>query len=199
MRNNAARSHLRCGITFSTRIVLLVGLVLVVTTPAAGLWLPWTTERDKIQKIANDVWDALVKNDLSTVSLYVSGDGSENFIKQEMNLIKNLKIEDYECYVRQFQLDAVTGARALVVLEKVATQQNGRQLKRTDMSVFRKIGGQWKIVMEKTRKKRRLEEIDALDEGPPASERDQPVDGQISAVDGGSAPSGPEMNIPSLK
>jgi len=179
---------------------VLVGLLLlVVTTPAAGLWLPWTTERDRIQKIANDLWDALVKNDMTTVSAYVAGDGAENFIKQEMNLIKTLKIEDYECHVRNFQLDAVTGARALVVIEKIATQENGRQVKRMDMSVFRKIGGQWKMVMEKRKKRRSLEDFEARDEEAPPSESAKAAGEKNSATDGGSAPSGPAMDIPSVK
>lgn len=200
MRNTITISPLRHAIALAALVcLLLVGFLPAVTTPALGLWLPWTTERDKIQKIASDVWDALVKNDLTTVNAYVAGDGADNFIKQEISLIKSLKIEDYECYVRNFQLDTVTGERALVVIEKVATQENGRQVKRMDMSVFRKIGGQWKIVMEKRKGRRTLEDIEPLDEDMLPSPSPKAADGKNSATGDSSAPSGPAIDIPSVK
>lgn len=195
MSRSATKTPCRVGTAIRWSSCILIGIILLLSSPAAGIWLPWTSDQARIERIANEVWQALILKDHKTLKTHLWGAGAPNFIRQEMDLIKNLRIEEYECSVKKLQFDTVTGKLALVVLEKIATQESGQQIKRTEMSVFRIIGGRWRLVVDLPKRKRELEDLDDLDEEPATNENDLAVSFGRSRV-GGSNPAGPVMNVP---
>ena len=189
--------------TVGTRTCFVIGLLLLVATPAVGLWLPWAGDKDKIEKTANDVWRALVNKDLKTLRLHVAGSGATLFIKQEIQIINSLKIEGYECHVKKLQLEPLYGNIAFVELEKIGTQEDGEQITRRNLSIFRKAGGEWKLLVEEPkdrRSKRTFEEFQELEENEAAEQTGPKLpQSKVKPSEDASGPNGPTMDIPSTK
>jgi hypothetical protein len=129
----------------------------LVVSPAFCLWLPWATEEAKVKKTLEEIWQALIKDDRKLVSQYLAGAGTENFIRQERDLIERLKIKEYECRVRSVQVDQATRQWAFVDLEKVAILSDGSTFVRRDLSVLQKINGLWRLVTEPLKRKEQPE------------------------------------------
>ncbi|MEW6114957.1 MAG: hypothetical protein AB1664_22700, partial [Thermodesulfobacteriota bacterium] len=71
-------------------LALLVALLLAAPTVAVSL--PWTSEKDRIEKRLNEIWQALLKNDQYRLRAYVLGPGEDAFINQELDVIKRFGI-----------------------------------------------------------------------------------------------------------
>ena len=167
-------------------LVLPAVLCILAYTSVSALWLPWASEQDKVTKVLNEIWQALVDNDRKMLKDYVTGTGSELFIAQEEALIKRMKIKKYDCRPKRITIDQGTGSWAFVDLEKVAKLENGETFTRRDMTVLKKFDGLWRLLIEPKKSRRSKEKSSKL----PAEESRA-----SSAQDG--APAGPSVNSPS--
>jgi hypothetical protein len=132
-------------------LALLVALLLAAPTVAVSL--PWTSEKDRIEKRLNEIWQALLKNDQNRLRAYVLGPGEDAFINQELDVIKRFGITDYECKALNVSLDPVYGQMAWVEVELIATLDSGENTSRRGLRVLKKIGREWKLIAQVGRKR----------------------------------------------
>jgi hypothetical protein len=142
----------RSPILGALAVLLILGLTWGVS-PAPGVWLPWATDKDKIVKSLNEIWRALLAGNRAAAAAYLMGPAAPHFIDQEMARIRMLKIKKYECRVGKVNFDPVSKVFAFVDLEKVATLENGEQVKDRSLKTMRKVGDHWKLLV-RARKKR---------------------------------------------
>ncbi len=142
----------RSPILGALAVLLILGLTWGVS-PAPGVWLPWATDKDKIVKSLNEIWTALLAGNRAAAMAYLMGPAAPHFIDQEMARIRMLKIKEYECRVGNVTFDPVSKVFAFVDLEKIATLENGKQVKDRSLKTMRKVGDDWKLLV-RVRKKR---------------------------------------------
>ncbi|MFZ5867324.1 MAG: hypothetical protein ACOYXY_15680 [Thermodesulfobacteriota bacterium] len=158
-------------------LALLVALLLAAPTVAVSL--PWTSEKDRIEKRLNEIWQALLKNDQYRLRAYVLGPGEDAFINQELDVIKRFGITDYECKALNVSLDPVYGQMAWVEVELIATLDDGESTSRRGLRVLKKIGGEWKLIAQVGKKRSKTrpkagQEIAPQPPPAPTSERPRP-------------------------
>jgi len=127
-------------------LALLVALLLAAPTGAVSL--PWTSEKDRIEKRLNEIWQALLRNDQNRLRAYVLGPGEDAFINQELDVIKRFGITDYECKALNVSLDPVYGQMAWVEVELIATLDDGENTSRRGLRVLKKVDGDWKLIAQ---------------------------------------------------
>lgn len=168
-------------------VLLIVGS-LASAAPAFGLWLPWATEKQKVQKTVDDIWQALIDNNRKVLNGYITGPGRADFIKQERDLIERMKITKYECLLRNMRLNTGSGLWAFVEVEKVGFREGGGKFTRRDLTVLQKVRGLWRLVTG-FRKKKDETQVEAHAQIP----------GSVSASKNrgdGSTPAGASVNTP---
>jgi hypothetical protein len=131
-----------CGAVF----FLVVLGVFSTCAPAFALWLPWATEEQKVKKTLNDVWQALIANDQTTLKRSLAGTGAKLFIDQERQKIKSFNIKSYDCTIKNVNIDQATKAWAFVEYQAVANLNDGKKLPMGSVAVLQKIGGEWKFL-----------------------------------------------------
>jgi hypothetical protein len=114
--------------------------------PAFGLWLPWATEEQKVKKSLNDVWQALIANDRVVLKQRLDENGAGLFIQQEREKIRTLHIKSYESNIKSVKIDPTTRSWAFVEHETVANLRDGKKMVIGNLSILRKIGGEWKLL-----------------------------------------------------
>jgi len=147
MRYVRPHDALRTLLNRAGMMAILILILLSAAPPAFGLWLPWATEQDKVAKVLNDVWQALVVNNKDVLNQGLAGGGAaELFVKSEQEVIKSQGITKYDCRIRKIQIDPTTGTFAFVEYDKIATVRNRGQIASGAMAVLQKIDGRWKLV-----------------------------------------------------
>jgi hypothetical protein len=121
-------------------------LLVLITLPSSGYWLPWATEQDKIKKSLNDIWKGLIDEDLRLLKGYLIGAGVETFLKQEKEEIRSKEVKSYTIRIRQVSLSGQNADAGFVEFEKVATLKNGTEVIVPGLTMVRKIGGVWRLV-----------------------------------------------------
>jgi hypothetical protein len=142
-------------------IRVIVGGCLLVTVLGAlfgptntyGLWLPWAKEEDKVKKAVEDVWKALIWNDKKLLKEIVAGPAAQAFVDQQMAVIKNNGIKNYQCQFKNVTVDKVQGKIAFAEYYKIATLNNGSTVSESVLSAVEKIDGQWKMTQGHKSKK----------------------------------------------
>lgn len=135
----------------SLRSILSVSILLLVVTawgsvPAFGLWLPWAAEEDKIGKRLNDIWTALLVNDVRSLKWCLAGSAVQPFIDRELETIRTQRITRFRCAIRRVQFDSAGGEFAFVEYDRFVTTADGRTVAGRAFHVFRKIRGDWKLI-----------------------------------------------------
>jgi len=164
MRYRSPNPALRTAAT--PRFLTLVAAIalLLTQTPAWGLWLPWATEQDKIQKTLNDVWQGLVENNLVALQHILAGNGIGSFVQQESDLVKSQGIKKYNCTVKKIQFDPTTGSWAFAEYEKTATMGDDNEVTTNALAVLQKIGGQWKMIARTKDRRKAAEKKKTMEE-----------------------------------
>jgi len=126
--------------------LLAVLCVLIGSTPAVCIWLPWATDEAKIKKTVADICHALILNDSLTVMQNLTGTGASTFFARQREVILRDKIRDYTCQNYKIQIDPQTGSFAFVEFDKIAAMQGGTARAGTERWVLRKIEGNWLLV-----------------------------------------------------
>jgi hypothetical protein len=157
MKHTSSHPAVRKAAGVRSLTFALAVLLLFAQSPAWGLWLPWATEQDKIQRTLNDVWQGLVANNLAALQHILGGNGVGSFIKQETDLIKSQGIKNYNCTVKKIQYDPTTGSWAFVEYEKTATMEDSNEVTTAALAVLQKTGGQWKMIAS-TKDRRKAEQ-----------------------------------------
>lgn len=149
------------------RIVALLA-VLWLAAPAVVESFPWTSEKDRIEKRLNQIWQALLRNDQKWLRGFVLGPGEDAFVNQELDVIKRLGITGYECKAINVSLDNVTGHMAWVDVELIATLDDGQRSSRRGLRVLKKVGGEWKLIaVVRKKQSRALAEAGQAHDRPP--------------------------------
>ncbi len=92
-----------------------------------------------------DIWQAVIANDQKTLKQLIAGNGEKLFIDRERQKIKNLKIKSYDCKIKSIKVDPTNKGWAFVEYETIAKLGNGKKLATGTISVFQKVGGEWKL------------------------------------------------------
>jgi formylmethanofuran dehydrogenase subunit E-like metal-binding protein len=111
-----------------------------------ALWLPWAKEEDKVKKVVEDVWKALLWNDKKSLKEIVAGPAAQVFVDQQVADIKKNNVKKYECRFKSVNVDRVQGKIAFAEYSRIATLGDGRVVTESLVSVVEKIGGQWKLL-----------------------------------------------------
>lgn len=125
-------------------IAVACAILFVHALPSDAYWLPWTTERDKIDRRLNEIWEAIVAKDRHKLKFMVVGLGAKNFIDREISVIEQLGIESVECRVTNVRISNYDWA--FVVFEKVDTLKSGGELKNEYMKAMRRVDGDWRLL-----------------------------------------------------
>jgi hypothetical protein len=170
------------------KIPLFVVLCLFLGySPALSIWLPWASEQDKVKKTVTDVWSALIRNDRIILKQNLTGTAVDMFINRERENILREKIREYTCRNYKIKIDPQTGSLAFVEFDKVATIQGGGQRTSAEVSVLRKIGSNWFMVVGVQKKARAPQDLRRLREeaskqnqnGAAAPRVDEPVSDEL--------------------
>ncbi len=139
-------------------LVLFAVFTVTPSGPAFGLWLPWSTAEQQIEKRSQDIFQALLRKDRKMLQYYVVGKNRDQFIAVELSQIRRRNIRDYDCEVRKATVDNVRGEYAWVDLKCTATLGNGQEFSRRLWKVFRKVGNDWKLYVHYSKDKKEEEE-----------------------------------------
>lgn len=140
------------GIKAWYALALTCAILFAWTVPAQSYWLPWTTERDKIDRRLNEIWEAFVAKDRKKLQFMVVGRGARNFIDQELTAINQLGIESVKCRITK--LSIANYDWAFVEFERTDTLKSGGELKNRFMKAMRKINNDWKLITNVRKKDR---------------------------------------------
>ncbi len=150
-------------------VVVIVLCVISWTGPAFGLWLPWASERDKIDRRLNEIWSALINKDDWYLGQYITGSRTATFVEDERKVIKAQRIEEVKIRVNNVRFDPRTGRMAFVVFKKTVVREDGKEISETFMRVMKKDGGEWRLITDaprtradKERKKKKRMRIERL-------------------------------------
>lgn len=124
---------------------------------AFGLWLPWATEEDKVKKTVQDVWQYLILKDKRSLREIIGGVGGRVFIENELALIQNLGIKDYQCQFRRIVLDPAQEQVAFAEYDRIAEMKDGTKIITGMMSVLQKVDGEWKFMPNYRTKSKKAE------------------------------------------
>ncbi len=149
---------------------------------AFGISLPWLSEDSAVERVLNKIWYAILHRDEKSLRTeYLTGLTVDNFLKQEIDQINRMGIQEITCRIKKIELDPVNKQWAWVDFEKSAHLKSGQTLSARSLAVFKKENGFWKLVTgASTRRNPRK----------PA----QPAPGKSKARQG-DKPKGPDMNV----
>ncbi len=147
------RSRFRAGCLKLCFLILTVAVVSFGSLKAHALWLPWATDKDKIEKRLGEIWAALIARDRQLLKRIIVGDGVEQFIDHELDQIQTLKIKKYESKVNSVQIDRASGSFAFVDFERTGTTEDGKKIVSRFFKAFKKVGEDWKLMTGAERKK----------------------------------------------
>jgi hypothetical protein len=131
---------------FRACFVLWVVGMLCGPTLCHALWLPWAKEEDKVKKVVEDVWKALLWNDKKSLKEIIGGPAAQVFVDQQVADIKKNNVKKYQCRFKSVNVDRVQGKIAFAEYSRIATLGDGRVVTDNLVSVVEKIGGQWKLL-----------------------------------------------------
>lgn len=144
-------------------VAVIVLCVISWTGQAFALWLPWASERQKIERSLNQIWSSLIDKDDYYLGLYITGSRPSTFVEDERKAIKAQRIEEVRIRVKNVRFDPRTGRMAFVVFEKTGVRDDGKEISETFMRVMKKEGGEWRLITDaprtrsdKERKKKRM-------------------------------------------
>lgn len=115
-------------------------------TLSQALWLPWAKEEDKVKKVVEDVWKALLWNDKKSLKEIITGPAAQVFVDQQVADIKKNNVKKYLCRFKSINVDRVQGKIAFAEYARIATLGDGRVVTDNLVSVVEKIDGQWKFL-----------------------------------------------------
>ncbi len=127
------------------RVVLCTALLVVTIVPAHGLWMPWATEADRIQKTLNDFRHALAMGDKEGAQELLTGSAPELYVEQKLDELQRLGIRKQECNLVKVTIDPSTGTWAFADVEYVSELPSGQVIRARVMNGLRKIDGVWKL------------------------------------------------------
>ncbi len=130
---------------FKALFLIAIAGICSVCLPAFGLWLPWATEQQKVKKALTGIWQAVIANDQRALKPLIAGNSAQLFIDRERRKIKALNIKSYDCKIKSVKVNPGNRSWAFVEYETIAKLGNGKKLATGTISVFQKVGGEWKL------------------------------------------------------
>jgi hypothetical protein len=125
---------------------ITISLLLGATLPAAALWMPWATEKDKIAARLEQIWAALAKDQRSVAKKYLLGPTADQFIDMELAQLRRLKVKNVDCRVKEIRYRGRAADFALVKIEKALTTGDGKVASSQLLYSMRKVDGQWLLI-----------------------------------------------------